>query len=167
MESMQEMEARWKKEREELTAFLKELGVNYPQCGYHVGEGWKPHVEVALRKVAKIAKEAGLEWNLSQVKQKFCQLRIYYHVETPGVTRENHDSLTNPWIWEENHPLHHVYQEIEAAVSEAEYACDQTCEQCPNPAKPGAASGSKLCEACNAAWKKAYQEKYGEDPDAL
>ena len=165
-ETMQEMEARWKRERDELTAFLKEIGQEYPPCGYHVGDGWLPHTKTALRKIAEIAKGAGLEWQVAQVKQKFCQLRIYIDVETPGgVTRENHDSATNPWIFEENHPLHSKYNEIHAAVGEAERICDALCENCPNPAKPGPASGTKLCTPCNDAWKAEYKKKYGEDPE--
>ena len=163
-ETLQESEKRWAKEREELTAFLKDLGLEYPDCGYHVGDGWLPHTKDAIRKMAAIAKEAGLELSIGQVKQKFCQLRIYWHVETPGVTRENHDSATNPWLFEENHPLHGKYEEIEAAAGEAARICDALCEDCPNPSTyTGPGSGTKLCQPCKDEWAREYKEKYGED----
>jgi hypothetical protein len=161
--SMAESEAKWARMREEQDVFLKEIGQKYPPCGFSVGDGWLEPVKDALRKITKIAQEAGLEWQLAQVKQKFCQLRIYIDVETPGdVTRENHDSEKNPWLFEENHPLHAKYREIQAAVHEAEIACDTRCESCGAQTKGGAASGWKGCAACKAAEKKAYEEKYGE-----
>jgi hypothetical protein len=157
---MDETEKKWERMRREQTEFLETIGQKYPPCGFSIGDGWKEPVYEALRKVAEIAKGAGLEWQLAQVKQKFCQLRIYADVETPGVTRENHDSTTNPWLFEENHPLHSKYVEIHAAISEAERLCNTRCEACGADTKGGAASGWKGCKACKEEEKKEYEAKY-------
>lgn len=157
---MEETEKKWERQHREQTEFLASIGQKYPPCGFSIGDGWKEPVFEALRKVAAIAKEAGLEWELAQVKQKFCQLRIYIDVETPGVTRENHNSETNPWLFEENHPLHAKYDEIHAAIGVAESACNVRCESCGGDTKGGAASGWKGCTACKAAEKREYEKKY-------
>lgn len=155
---MKDTEEKWARQHQRAVDLCKEVGQEYPPCGFSVGDGWFEPVADALRKIAKV----GIPWQLAQVKQKFCQLRIYVDVETPGVTRENHDSAKNPWIWEEGHPLKSKYDEIHAIISEAEAICDTRCESCGAQTEGGPASGWKGCKACKAAERAEYEAKYGE-----
>lgn len=103
---------------------LREIGQDWPMCGFYVGPGWLPHVAEALRSVAALEHP----WVLEQVKQKFCQLRIYYSFPagTPDVVRA----------------------EFERAVGIAAALCDAACEICGATVAPGAALGRKLCDPC-------------------
>lgn len=123
------------KQRERIDALLAEIGQEYPYCGFHVGDGWFPHVADALRKMSKV----DLPWKLAQVKQKFCQLRIY--VDFPREEQR-------PWVWEPEHPLSGRVKEVQKYIGEAEDACDVACEDCGRWVEGGPASGTKLCKRC-------------------
>ena len=58
---------------DKVTELLARLDIKPPQCGFSIGDGWFPIVEVALEKMVA----AGWDHDLQQVKQKFCGLRIY------------------------------------------------------------------------------------------
>ena len=70
---MKETQDKWERMRKRASDLCTEVGQEYPRSGFHVGDGWFPHVAKALREIAKV----GVPWQLAQVKQKFCQLRIY------------------------------------------------------------------------------------------
>lgn len=152
----EERDKKYQARQEKVKALLQEIGQEMPPCGFDVGSGWEEPVFEALRKMAKV----GIPWQLAQVKQKFCQLRIYIDVDTPGdVTPENHDSIKNPWIWEEAHPLKSKYDELHGYIGEAEVACNIRCEECGAQTEGGPASGWKGCTAC----KEAERKEFGED----
>ena len=77
----------WKKkhelQRQKVEALLKPRGIEYPECGFHVGDGWLPIVEEALDKMIA----AGWDKQLDQVKQKFCGLRIYTGIASDEVRK--------------------------------------------------------------------------------
>ena len=108
-----------------------EIDQEYPRCGFHVGDGWFPIVADALRRIAGV----GIRWRLEQVKQKFCQLRVYVDFLDDG-------------IWRPEHPDHGRYLEVKRIIAEAEAACDRACEQCGAKVEPGMSSGWKGCGAC-------------------
>ena len=169
---MEETEERWARQKREQTEFLKEIGQEYPPCGFSVGDGWKEPVYDALRQIAAV----GIPWELAQVKQKFCQLRIY--VDFPGsgkvvpidfigsgqrmdVGMPNEDGTVS--IWEEGHPDHSKYLRINEIIAECCRICDTRCEDCGAQTDGGAASGWKGCQACKDAERAEYKAKYGED----
>lgn len=152
---MEETDKKWARQRQEATNLCKEVGQEYPACGFHIGDGWKEPVAEALRKLAKV----GIPWTLAQVKQKFCGLRIYADVDLPNEGTEE-----NPvWGFMPEHSQHAKYQEFRKIISEAETACDTRCESCGATAPAGQASGWKGCPACKTEEKKRYEEKYGKD----
>lgn len=162
---MKETEAKWERQRLRANELLKEIGQENPPCGFGVGDGWFPHVAKALREINKV----GIPWELAQVKQKFCQLRIY--IDFPGsgkvipvdflgskskrvdVGMPKEDGSVS--IWEKGHPDHDKYLRVNELIREAEIACDTSCESCGAQTGGGAASGWKGCEAC----KKAEKER--------
>lgn len=58
-----------KRVKEDLAA----LGIEYPPCGFYIGEGWYAPVMAALAMMIL----AGWDRRLAQVKQKFGGLRLY------------------------------------------------------------------------------------------
>lgn len=64
---------KWALFKAKVTADLSSLGIEYPECGFNIGDGWYPIVLDALKEMV----EAGWDKNLHQVKQKFCRLVIY------------------------------------------------------------------------------------------
>jgi hypothetical protein len=108
--------------RNKATEFIEEmlvkLGVPHPECGICVGPGWVPPLEEALTKMVS----SGWDKNLSQIKQKFCGLRIY--------------------IGQEN-------KAIRAAIAKAEEDCARLCEHCGlEREEKGDGFGLALCNAC-------------------
>lgn len=162
---MDELQKKCDEDRRKLTEFLKEIGQEYPPCGYCIGDGWKPHVEKALRAMAAV----GIPWKLDQVKQKFCQLRIYFSIITPRQETDPDEDFSGSVIapedryWEEGHPLFSKYTEMCNIVGDAEVACDAACEDCGAYATPGPASGTKLCDPCKERMKAEYKKEYGEE----
>jgi hypothetical protein len=128
--NMKDTQAKWDRQRKQAEDLCKELGIDYPDCGFYIGDGWFPVVAEALRGIGQI----GLKWKLGQVKQKFCQLRIY--AEFPGGE------------WEESHPDHDKYEAAKALIGIAEAACDVMCEGCGAVVDGGPACGCKLCDTC-------------------
>ena len=140
---MKETQDKWDRMRQEANDLCAEIGQAYPPCGFHVGDGWFPHVAKALREIAKV----GVPWQLAQVKQKFCQLRIYADIDLP-----NEGTKESPiWGFMPEHSQHALYQRVQEIIGEAESACDRACESCGAEAEAGPASGCKLCEACRKA----------------
>lgn len=105
---------------------LTRLGVAQPRCGFSCGLGWLPIVERALKECL----EVGWDGKLAQVKQKFCQLRIYVDF----------------------FPKDEVYQKMGEILSKAEADCDVICEICGKErTKKGVSVGWALCDDCGEA----------------
>lgn len=167
---MAETKDKWARQHQEAVDFLESIGQKYPPCGYGIGDGWKEPVEAALRKIAAI----GIPWELAQVKQKFCQLRIY--IDFPGsgkvlpvdflgknggrvdVGMPNESGEVS--IWQEGHPDHAKYLQVQELIAEAESVCNTRCESCGAQTEGGAASGWKGCKACKNEEKQEYEKKY-------
>lgn len=129
--SLQELEAMWAERKKFVTAFLVELGLEYPECGFDIGAGWMPPVFDAIRKMHA----TGLKFRLGQVKQKFCGLRIYY--DTLGLE------------WQDDHPDHHKVLEIDRIIETAQLACSLICENCGVPHDLSTPrSGRAYCKRC-------------------
>lgn len=75
-----ERQERHDRDRTELAA----MGIEWPRCGFWVDEGWRPLVMQALRELI----DAGWDKRLEQVKQKFCELRIYLGAPADAKLRE-------------------------------------------------------------------------------
>ena len=109
------------KKKEFLKAWLAENGVTWPECGFDVGEGWKPVVLHALMEML----EAGWGGKLDQVKEKFGGLRIYFSCESDQ------------------------YKVLSEIVTKAEITCSKLCESCGNPHNIKYLTWNQaLCEDC-------------------
>lgn len=115
--------------RDYVDELLEELGIEYPPCGFYVGEGWMPIVENALRKMLDV----GWDKRLAQVKEKFKGLRIYVDGETNDKIRD--------------------------IIREAEEKCLKTCEDCGGPRAPLTGVGAPVCDACDARWKASQKRQ--------
>lgn len=136
MTSLKDMKEQWAIRRKNVEELLKPLGQEYPECGFDIGDGWMPIVMEALTEMSKV----DVKWQLSQVKQKFCGLRIYVDFE-----RSEHP----PWIFQEEHPEHIRYLMIQKIIGEAEKKCAVACENCGalhSLTIPRA--GTALCSKC-------------------
>ena len=115
-----------KRERDEREArdkaYLAEMGIEWPRCGFWVDRGWRALVDETLKKMIA----AGWDRSLSQVKQKFCELRIYVGTvpRDPAIT---------------------------AIIDEATKRSHEICEGCglEREAK-GIQMGRAYCNACKA-----------------
>ena len=97
---------------------LERLKLESPTCSSFVGPGWVPVVEKCLTTLL----EMGWNGKLSQIKEKFCTLRIY---------------------------LYDYDERLEKIVEEAEKQCESICESCGKERKRvGPKTGSALCNAC-------------------
>lgn len=111
--------------RKKVTKFLDDNNINQPPCGFDIGEGWTEVVLAALSAM----KEAGWEGDLIQVKQKFCQLRLYYD-------------------WSSK-PDEELRKKVDEIVRKAARDCDVLCEFCGKTReKKGPAFGMAACSAC-------------------
>lgn len=100
---------------------LEERGIKYPSLGFFIEEGWLDPVFRALDEMIKI----GWDKDLHQVKQKFCQLRMYIGDSTA---------------------------ELQDIIAKAENECDRLCEICGGDRKDeGYGWGMALCESCKEA----------------
>lgn len=98
---------------------LDRLNVKTPACGFDIELGWFPIVERAIKKMIGV----GWDRQLSQVKQKFCQLRIYLVGEVPD--------------------------EVAKVIADAATEADGTCELCGKEREGrGSAMGMALCALC-------------------
>lgn len=124
---------RWDAQRVEMERILAKHNIAWPECGAEVGFGWLPIVEEAIDKMVSVG------WNkqLDQVKQKFCQLRIYAsRCDTDGA----------------------IVDEISMFINQAEAKANVACEDCGKPhGLQVPRSGSALCEICR---EHRNQEKY-------
>lgn len=119
-----ELESYWAENHKSIDEMLKRHGIGEVPCGVSVGAGWIPIVDRTLGKLI----EAGWDKELGQVKQKFCQLRIY--LDSRNVPEELRNKLY-------------------AIIEEAEYECDRTCEMCGKERqKKGIKAGWALCDDC-------------------
>lgn len=110
--------------KENVRSLLEEIGQDEPICGFYIGDGWFPHVARALREMAAVS--GG--WRLTQVKSKFCTLRIYYDLDK-SVSEEEANAIHKIVRW-------------------AESNCDIACEFCGALVGGGPMSGTKLCTDC-------------------
>lgn len=120
---------KYDRRRNRIKKLCNEIGQEYPACGFDIGDGWFPIVENALKKIATI----DVKWKLVQVKQKFCQLRIYIHF----LDYETDDLDVNK-----------KFEEIRRLANEAERLCDVACENCGAKVNGGSAWGCKFCSRC-------------------
>lgn len=115
------------KQKELDEAILKKHGIDsltYPM--FECPPGWCQIVDRALGDMINM----GWDKRLAQVKQKFCELRIYYDCRP-----EQRDFL-------------------EAVVERAEREAAVTCEVCGEPRRlVGPKSGRGECVDCEALWK--------------
>ena len=106
-----------------------------PTCYSGVGPGWLPVVSEMFQKMIA----AGWDRQLEQIKEKFCQLRVY----TSQSQYEMKDGL---WVKEgEFIKLNKLGEIIDEAVGK----CDELCEDCGKERElKGCRSGAAWCNAC-------------------
>jgi len=122
MKTYEELRAEWDAREAEDKAYLAELGIEWPRCGFWVGKGWRPLVHETLVKL--IAE--GWDRQLSQVKQKFGLLRIYLGAHSHTVV-------------------------LDDILREAERLSGEICEGCGLEREvKGQISGRAHCNACKA-----------------
>lgn len=117
----------------DVKALLAEIGQQPPRCGFEVGHGWFPVVADALREMTKVSQS----WQLEQVKQKFCQLRIYWCFTD---RRDDTNAVQNA-----------QRAALSAIIERAATKCDAMCEACGAEVPSGWQTGRKLCIACRKA----------------
>lgn len=101
---------------------LKDLGVDWPICGAFIGPGWTPIVLDCVRKM----KESGWVGDITQIKEKFRGLRIYYTNQT---------------------------READILIDEAVMICNDICETCGKEREnKGYGMGDADCDACRKEW---------------
>ena len=109
----------WKRADLEIDRIMKTYNIAKIPCGFSVGPGWLPPLE------KMIVKLKALGWDgkyLAQVKQKFCQLRVYLDFTT---------------------------QAMEEAIRDAEIECNTMCEYCGKPhGLDVPRGGMALCPEC-------------------
>lgn len=121
---MRKMKDRWNDQQAEMKRILDKYGIEYPACGADVGLGWTPIVEEALEEMV----EAGWDKQLDQIKQKFCELRIY-------ASRCNKNG--------------EIVDAVSKAINVAAKKASIACEDCGAPhGLEVPRSGSALCPAC-------------------
>ncbi len=116
-------------------------GIKYPVCGFDIGPGWM----TIVRKAFQAMLAAGWRGGLSQVKEKFGGLRIYWD---PAYNEDDPDATeTDEQI-----------KAIDAIVRQAEAESWSTCEECgstddvgtgPTP-RPKWTYIRSLCPDCHA-----------------
>lgn len=159
-------------EQDEAQRIMDRFGIDPPRCGFSIGAGWIPTVERAFEKMIA----AGWDGKLNQVKQKFCQLRIY--IEFAGY--DDVDNSTKMFFRTILHAAAGLFRKVHAtrrianflfdlrdsklllrwrlndigravneAVNEAEAECDKLCERCGKERESkGPGWGLALCNAC-------------------
>lgn len=160
-----EIEAYWDETRKRIDVMLDGYGIKKVRCGVSIGPGWLPVVHKALGQMI----EAGWDKELHQVKQKFCQLRIY-------IGEGMYDNVDNPvkrffrkpivalassnkvpskiriMLWDLSRTRlfrEHKPSRISEIIREAEDKCDDLCEVCGQERqKKGIRSGWALCDEC-------------------
>ena len=104
---------------------LTRLDIPWPECGFDARPGWLPIIEVTLERLIT----AGWDKKLDQVKQKFCQLRIYI-----SQCERDQNGFEN---------------ELGLIIRQGVEACDKVCEVCGNEReRKGCGMGWALCNAC-------------------
>lgn len=91
--------------------------MNYQYSEEDVGPGWQPIVKQAIDDIA------GLGGQITQIKEKFGGLRIYYYSE------DNHDMIGE-------------------VIQNAENECAKLCEYCGKPGKLKEINGLWLKTVC-------------------
>lgn len=118
-------------EQEKIDNLLREIGQPYPRCGFYIGTGWFPVVETALKAMASVP----ISWQLTQVKEKFCGLRIYYDIDERVDADDPNAKICS--------------EKIDQIIAQAEHECNTMCESCGAPhglSVPRA--GQALCQGC-------------------
>lgn len=162
-------EIEYNRRKDKAQRVMDRFGIGRPRCGFSIGEGWIPPVERAFEKMIA----AGWDGKLSQVKQKFCQLRIYIDfggyddVDNPArkLVREIVHrtaclfSYKNPVTRKISSLLFKLrdskllskwrLNDVGRAVDQAESECDDLCERCGKERETkGFGWGMALCNAC-------------------
>jgi hypothetical protein len=105
--------------------------------GCEVGDGWFTILDELFAEWTNIMKEQNFTIILTQVKEKFGTLRVYYHA-TPNYETNNDDKAA-------------VYDRIEELLRLAEEKSAVTCESCGKPGKLNNNGWIKCsCEDCKA-----------------
>lgn len=162
-----DIEKNFELQRVEADRILNRFGISRPPCGFGIGLGWMRVVENALEEMIN----AGWDKDLHQVKQKFCQLRIY-------IGAGSVDDIDNPikrlfrrpiqffassrwvpsrvrillWRLSRTRLLSDVRpSKISKIIDEACEICDHLCESCGKEReKKGYGWGQALCNSCGA-----------------
>ncbi len=110
---------------------LKKFDILEPRCGFSTGPGWVRPIEKCFEKMIA----AGWNKDLAQVKQKFCQLRIYIGDRLPPETDPE------------------MRETLGKIMDEAVIACSVLCESCGGARDPEQNWGPAYCEGCKKDWE--------------
>lgn len=101
------------------------LNISRPICGISIGPGWVPPVMKCLEQM----KASGWVGDVTQIKEKFRGLRIYYTNRT---------------------------REVDIFIDEAAAICNDICETCGKEREDkGYGMGDSDCDACRKEYKDA------------
>lgn len=118
-----------------VSKLFEKYGIEDTLCGSEVGPGWISIIDDMLERM--IAR--GWNKDLSQIKSKFCQLRVYYNC-APDMA-----------------------EDLKKIVAEAESFCNISCEECGklhNLVTPR--SGRAECADCKKTWRERARKKGGK-----
>lgn len=104
---------------------------NLMAFGFMCGEGWHPLIVDTLGKIQKIVDEKGLDIQVTEIKEKYGELRIYL------------DGYTD---------------EIQAIIAAAECKSIRTCEVCGEEGKQHIVKGW-IYTRCNSCYEKLRNEQ--------
>lgn len=131
------LEEHFRRSRAAFSSLLAKYEIETPWCRSDVGIGWLPVLDEAFEKMI----EEGWNRKLSQVKQKFNQLRIYLD-DTPEYEIINDEFVRGP----DGSP---ILTPIGKIIAEACDRCDRICELCGNERRrKGLGVGMALCDDC-------------------
>lgn len=120
---------------DEFEKLLSRHGFLEPRCHSGVGPGWFPILDRLLPKL----KELGVI-DLSQVKEKLGELRVYASSSVDGKAHE-----------------------VRSAISKAEVESRKTCETCGEPGTIRHRGWSKVrCDSCQVSWETRRRDEMGE-----
>lgn len=117
-------------------SMVAQLNITADSSRSYVGLGWLP----VVRKCFEAMIAAGWNRELEQIKQKFCQLRIYISQPTEIVQ-------DGKFVLDENGKI--TLTELGKLIYLAVNECDKLCEVCGcEREKKGVRSGWALCNEC-------------------
>ena len=102
-----------------------------PRIASHVPKGWDAAVAAAIRAIAALSMESGVQIRLAQMKSKFGGLRMYLDIDEDSVgPLEVSDTTPISTRLESSATQGSVRSRARAIISEAERQCSVLCEQC-------------------------------------